>query len=221
MKLMMRATLPWFSFGLLVIGAGAFFGMHTDRWRSTADLDQAVSRLDLVPATLGDWQGKEMPFDAEDLKRAGIMGHASYQYRNIVTGQRVSLLIVCGRFGPISVHTPDICYAAAGFRSVGDAPSRKTIPLRDGQAQSVWAMKFNVPATSVSQTSQVEVSWVWNGGKGWVAPENSRWTFSGYPVLYKLYVVRDIAASGTDAKNDASVSFLQAFLPRLEEILSR
>jgi hypothetical protein len=218
---MMRATLPLFSFGLLVLGAGAFFGMHTDRWRTSADLDKAVSRLDGVPATLGDWQGKELPFDAEDMKRAGIMGHSSYQYRNIVTGQRVSLLIVCGRFGPISVHTPDICYAAAGFKSVGGEPSRKTIPLNDGREMSVWALKFNAPATSVSQSSQVEVSWAWNGGKGWVAPENSRWTFSGYPVLYKLYVVRDVSASAAESKSDASVTFLQTFLPRLEEVLSR
>jgi|SRR5579864_1414367 len=217
---MLRTYLPLLAFALLVLSAGTLFGLHSGRWRSSADLDEAVSRLNEVPATLGDWHGEARPFDAEDLKRSGIKGHSSYQYRNTLTGERVSLLIVCGPFGPISVHTPDICYDAAGYKAAS-AQNPKSITLDKGRTVSVWAQRFNAPTTSASQSPQIEVNWVWNGGKGWMAPENSRWTFSGYPFLYKLYVVRDVSGSTADQKKDPTVSFLQVFLPELERILSR
>jgi hypothetical protein len=213
---MIRANLPLIAFAVLVLAAGTILGLHSGRWGSSANLDEAVGRLNTVPANLGDWRGEEAPFDADDLRRNGIRGHASYRYRNMISGERVSMLIVCGRFGPISVHTPDVCYDKAGYQRVGEE-KQKTITLGHGRTVSVRALRFNAPTTSAFHSSQIEVCWSWNGGKGWVAPENSRWTFAGYPVLYKLYVVRDISGSA----KDPSVSFLQTFLPELEKIFSR
>ena len=211
---MIRKSLPLLVFAARVLAAGTLHGLHSNRWQSSADLDKAVGRLDAVPESLGDWRGEKQEFDVEDLKRAGIKGHVAYRYRNVVTGERVSLLIVCGRFGPISVHTPDICYGGAGYEALG-AQFRKPI----AGALSVWAMQFKAPPTMSS--SQIEVNWAWNGGKGWVAPDNSRWAFAGYPTLYKLYVVRDLPTVAPEQKKDPMVPFLQTFLPELEKILSR
>jgi hypothetical protein len=215
---MMRKALPLVAFGVVLLAAGVLHGLHTDRWRTTADLDDAVRRLDAVPQDLGDWHGEKQVFDADDLRRAGIRGHSGYRYRNAATGERISLLIVCGRFGPISVHTPDICYGAAGYTAIGDRVQKK-ISVGSDRTQSVWALQFKAPPTS--SAAPIEVNWVWNGGKGWVAPENSRWAFSGYPVLYKLYVVRELPVKAATQQSDPSASFLQTFLPELEKVLAR
>ena len=201
----------------MVLAAGVVQGVRTDRWRASSDLDAAVKRLDAVPATLGDWHGEKQTYDVQDLTRAGIKGHVSYRYRNVVTGDRVSMLIVCGRSGPISVHTPDICYGSAGFVAVGDK-LQKEIPIDQDRTLQVWALRFKAPSTLAS--APLEVNWAWNGGKGWIAPQTSRWTFSGYPVLYKLYAVRE-TSSLADQKRDPTVSFLQTFLPELEKLLAQ
>src|SRR5260370_19693220 len=114
---MIRTNLPIVLFAAMTLGAGVYHGLRTDRWRTSSELQNAIGRLDGVPSSLGDWHGEAEPLDAEDLKRAGIKGHISYRFRNVVTGEKVSMLIVCGRSGPIAVHTPEICYGGAGFEA--------------------------------------------------------------------------------------------------------
>jgi Protein of unknown function (DUF3485) len=223
---MTRAGLPLVVFGVLVLAAGALHGSFTGRWHTSAELENAVARLDSVPLQIGAWKCDERQMlDEADLRRGGIKGHFSGRYKNKLTGEAVSLLIVCGRPGPISVHTPDVCYGGAGYRAV-EAQKQKDLSFKGGGSLSVWAIPFKAPAALSS--SNIEVSWVWNGGDGWKAPTNPRWTFASYPALYKLYVVRDLPALASEKKkdakekkeNDASKSFLQTFLPELETVLA-
>jgi len=215
----MRSSLPLISFAALVLAAGVIHGVRTYRWHPSADLETAAARLDKVPAEFGDWRGEIVPLDDNDLGRSGIRGHSSFRYHNLVTGEKVSLLIVCGRSGRISVHTPDVCYATAGYKAAGDKYP-KTIKVERNRTESIWAQRFKAPTTSEFHSSEIEVNWAWSAGKDWVAPENPRWALSGAPILYKLYVVRDVYESAADQKKDPSVSFLQTFLPELEKILS-
>jgi hypothetical protein len=215
---MTRSALPIVAFVALMIAAGVVQGLNTERWQASAAVAEACRKLDKVPLALGDWRGENFPLEEEDLKRAGIKGHVSYRYENLRTGDKVSLLIVCGRVGPISVHTPDVCYGAAGYSAVGERYA-KEVPVADGRTLNVWSLRFRAPSTVSSK--QIEVNWVWNNGKNWIAAEVSRLTFAGSPALYKMYVVRDLPALAADRKNDPSKSFLQTFLPELEKILAR
>jgi hypothetical protein len=215
---MTRNALPIVVFAALVIGAGVVQGLQSDRWRRSSDVDQAVQRLQKVPTSLGDWQGEPQAIEEEDLRRAGIQGHAYYRYRNAVTGDVVNMLIVCGRPGPISVHTPDVCYSGAGYEATGKQFT-KEVPVEGDRTISVWGLRFKAPTTAGA--SQIEVDWAWNAGNGWVAADVARWKFSGQKALYKLYVVRTLPALAADKKKDPSVSFLQTFLPELEKVLAR
>src|SRR5262249_12728181 len=156
----------------------------------SAELAAAVERLRDVPQSLGDWQGSAQTFDEAGLRQSGIKGHAAYKYRNSISHEELSMLIVCGRPGPISVHTPDVCYGGAGYRPSSDR-HKKQVALADGRTVSVWTQRFKLPANMGS--SEIEVCWVWNGGDGWMAPESSRWKFSGCAALYKLYLVRELS----------------------------
>jgi hypothetical protein len=214
---MIRRSLPLVIFTLLVLAAGVAQGLYTNRWRSSVAVENAAQRLDAVPLSLGDWRGEKESLDSEDLKRSGIKGHAMIRYRNAITGRKISLLIVCGRPGPISVHTPDVCYGSAGYEAVGEQ-YRKPVPVGKDRTLSVWALQFKAPRSMAA--SQIEVHWAWNGGDGWVAPPNPRLSMSGYGAIYKMYVVREVSTLPADQKEDPAVSFLQTFLPELEKVLS-
>lgn len=220
---MLRRLLPLISLAAIVVVVGAAHGVYSNRWSTSADLEERIRRLDLVPPVLGRWQAE---VDAQgniidelredDLRRGGIKGHFYGRYKNLDTNELVTLLIVCGRSGPISVHTPDVCYGNTGFTQIGKQ-FRKDIAVAGNDNRSVWALKFKSPSTLAR--SEIEVNWAWNGGHGWMAPDEPRWTFAGYSSLYKLYVVRDVSSLAGAKEQDPSVSFLKVFLPELEKIL--
>jgi hypothetical protein len=213
----MSRLLPGLTFATIILAAGMFHGLRTERWAAADDADEGVPRLDALPAHLGDWHGEPESLDAYDVQQGGIKGYRSYRYRNAVTGDRVSLLLVCGRAGPISVHTPDVCYGGAGFEAVG-GEFRKEVPCRDGRVLTVATMQFKSPPTLTP--SQIEVNWAWNGGRGWVVPQNPRLELARYRTLYKLYVVRDLPLKTAAPARDASIVFMQTFLPALEQLLA-
>ncbi|MFL5339176.1 MAG: exosortase-associated EpsI family protein [Gemmataceae bacterium] len=215
---MVRTNLPIAVFAVMALGAGIWRGGDVNGSGTSAELDAACRRLADVPSALGEWRGELDPLDGEDLRRGSIKGHVSYRFRNVITGERVSMVIVCGRPGPIAVHTPEICYGGAGFEAFGER-YRKEIAVDRDRKFAVWAMRFKPPSTSSG--APIEVNWGWNGGDGWLAPDSARLTLAKYPALYKLYVVRTVPALATEQRNDPSVSFLQTFLPELEKALSR
>src|SRR5205085_5635600 len=112
---------------------GVVHGVYADRWGRSAQLERALAALPRVPAALGDWAGEERPLDPAVLKAGGIEGSVSRRYHNPRTGETVAVLIVCGRGGPISVHTPDVCYEGAGYRQL--APERHK-ELADGEGRA-------------------------------------------------------------------------------------
>ena len=122
------------------------------------------------------------------------------------------MLLVCGKGGPISVHTPDVCYAGAGYRQT--APQAR---LTAGES-ALWAAPFEKPDVLTPQ--RLTVVWAWShDGKEWVAPDNPRSVCAWQPALYKLYVVHTLPPAATGA--DAVVQdFVTDFLPPLRAALS-
>src|SRR5262249_35384861 len=214
---MTRMPLPALAFGVLTLVAGLVHGYRTDRWRESAELDAAIQRLDDVPASFGEWKGEPQQFDVETLRHAGIKGHKGFRYRNAVTGQAVSMLLVCGRSGPISVHTPDVCYGGAGYVAMGR--EKKLSVSTNNRECAISSLEFKPPATA--GRGNIEVCWAWNGGDGWVSPDNPRLVLSRHAVVYKLYVVRDVRQATAQGTTEPSVVFLKSFLPELERLLAR
>src|SRR4051812_14378566 len=116
----MQRTLPILISTAIVLLGGSVRGVWTHRWASDPDLEMASTRLDRVPMTIGDWTGQSVEYNEKDFSRAGIEGGLLRRYVNRRNGDAVTLLIVCGRPGPISVHTPEVCYPAAGYVVLGD-----------------------------------------------------------------------------------------------------
>lgn len=206
---MSRAIGPLLLCVVVAVSAGIVHGLQTDRWRPSPQLERAVGRLASVPETTGGWQSEDVPYDANGMARAGIKGCLSRSFRNPATRETVSVLLVCGRGGPISVHTPDICYVGAGYSQLTNAKAKEV--EAEGLKGEFQVARFGKPGVV---PTQLEIYWAWSrDGRSWEAPDNPRLSFARSPALYKLYVVRQFVAGSRDESADSCHEFLRQALP--------
>ena len=82
-----------------------------------------------LPRTIGTWQadqGSETFLDPDVARVAGASEHIVRDYLDEKTGERASALILYGLGVTVFLHTPDVCYPAAGYQLVQgpDRPHR-------------------------------------------------------------------------------------------------
>jgi Protein of unknown function (DUF3485) len=102
------------AFGLIV-GTGLVNGAWTNRWRPSRELSAMAARLQSVPTTIGDRTATSTVLPANELSMTGAVGYFLRYYRNAKSGVTITALMLCGLLGMISTHTPDVCYAGAGY----------------------------------------------------------------------------------------------------------
>src|SRR5437870_3624228 len=102
------------AFCVLVV-AGLAYGWQTDRWGTSADVQVAAARLETLPMRVGDWEAVIVELPAEQVKAARAAGLTARRYVHRYTRAEIMIMLVCGRPGPVAVHSPDICYQGAGF----------------------------------------------------------------------------------------------------------
>jgi hypothetical protein len=219
---------------LALVGAGIVHGFWTDRWRPSSEVEEAADRLSAVPTSCGDWgpppEGQDVKVKPDQVG-AGVAGCLQRKFVNRVTGQTVVIALVNGRPGPVATHTPEVCYVASGYTVDDKRAVRLGRSDRGGQFWTSVAARTR----GVDQT-KLRLYWAWNGGDGWTASADPRGQFSRfrYPVLHKLYVLRDLsnvppptAAPNTSVvtdhgyplRDEVCESFLEAFLPELDRAL--
>lgn len=213
-----RQHLPLAALAALSLAFGVGYGIETERWHPSPELDQALARLEAVPREVGDWKSTDLPFEPEEFTRAGIKGTVFRRYQNGRSGAVVSVLLVCGRGGPISVHTPDVCYAGAGYRAIGDQEKRVVAAGPGGEAATFKALRFAKPDAVVP--TQLEIYWAWSRGGEFESPDEARFSFGRAPALYKLYVVRECGPNARAAKDNACEEFLRRALPEFRRALA-
>jgi hypothetical protein len=196
---------------MALIACGIVHGFWTDRWQPPVETEQAAARLDAVPLELGEWDGEVIPVKPGD-GGAGVAGCIQRRYVNHKTGAAVTLFLVCGRPGPVSIHTPEVCYGANGYL-VG---SKSRVEM-DEAGDNLW--KTDAVRASASEETRLRLYWAWNGGNGWSASEDARLQFVRYPVLHKLYVVRELNTLGESGANEPCQEFLRVLLPVLQKTL--
>jgi hypothetical protein len=121
----------------------------------------------------------------------------------------VNVMLLCGRPGPISVHTPDVCFRSAGNEEVGEVVRFKLGGESDDQ---FWVRRFRKEG---AVPVHMRVIYGWSTTGNWEAPDNPRVSFASRPVLYKLYLVRELP-KGTEAiEGDPALELLRALRPQL------
>jgi hypothetical protein len=201
---------------VLLVGSGLLQGYLTERWQVSSELVEATARLDAVPLTVGAWQGVPAAVDIQMVARAGLEQCWMRHYTSAITGERITVLLMCGRAGPASVHTPEICYGGAGYQ-ITAAPSRRTVALASGASSAqLWTAQFT--RSDTLEPSDLRIYWSWNATGQWQAPEYPRLAFASRPALYKLYVLRNVRPPA-HLSEDPVLEFMPGFLAQLNETL--
>ena len=112
-----------------LVACGIVHGFWTDRWAPPAETAQAAERLNAIPLELGEWDGETLEVKADEAG-AGVAGCIKRRYVHRKSGTTISLFLVCGRPGPVSIHTPEVCYGASGF--LVNVRDRYESPAGDG-----------------------------------------------------------------------------------------
>jgi hypothetical protein len=207
------------SVAVFILAEGLLCGRWSGRWDGGKEPQTAEELSGRLPLTFGDWQGEPQPLDSAVIERAGFKGYILRRYANQKTGANVSVLLAWGRAGPLSVHTPEVCYGGAGFE-MSTAPTRFALTPVEGSGPAEFS-KANFTRPDSVSSERLRVLWAWNKEGTWQTSEDSRWSFAGTPVLYKLYV--DQAYWPQNEATDATgcVEFLRDFLPVCDKALAQ
>jgi hypothetical protein len=192
-------------------------GLWTERWLASPQLKQACERLQGVPLTVGDWDGMDVPINPKDLEQAHVDGYLSRKYTNRRDGAEVMITLLCGRPGPLSLHTPDVCFRSAGFEPLA-APVKQKVRA-DGGSVSADVMTALFQKDEPTRRADLRVYWCWSATGSWEAPDDPRVVYGARPALYKMYVQYQATAPGDLGEEDPAVRFLGSFLPQLQSSL--
>ena len=184
-------------------------GAIRHRWGVSQKMETLAAALEDVPRTFGDWElREEQEIDPEVSKMLECAGHCHRVYLNRTTGAVVNVAVLLGPAGPISVHTPAICYRGSDYKQLG------VQPIEVGE-DKLSVLSLQSPDVT---SNRLHVSYAWRRPTGnWATAKSPRFTFAFYPYLYKIQT----AAPGgvlEDGSEDLSTTrdFLSAFLPALE-----
>jgi hypothetical protein len=204
-----RIFSPWILVMLLTAGAGAMAGKFNNRWGQPVDLIAAGERLDQVRQNFGDWEMlQEFEFDADVAQMLQCSGHLHRAYRHKPTGDVVNMFVIVGPPGPISVHTPEICYSSRDYDII--APRER---LSVGDGQTFWGLSMR---GNDLMANAMHIAYAWSAGQNWQAAEQPRFTFGGQPLLYKLQLSSRTADNLPESAEKTSERFLKEFLPVIQ-----
>jgi hypothetical protein len=206
--------LPAYAAIVLVIVSGIVHGFWTDRWTVSAAPTEAAARLEKLPLSVGDWQGR--PLKGGPKSNEAITGELYRLYVNRKTGSEVTVLIFSGLPGPVSIHTPDWCYGAAGYKV--ESPNRHRQAAQGATpAAEFWTADLH--KTRATEQLHQRIFWSWTTHGTWQAPDEPRLAFVREPVLFKMYLVRPLHSPGEPLEGDPCLDLLRALLPQLQQNL--
>ena len=192
----------------VLIGSGVVHGLWTDRWSEQSDLSGAAARLEQLPTTIGEWHGT--PLEMEKDSNTGLVGLLARRYVHASSGKVVTILLGCGRSGPVCTHTPEVCYAGSGYEV--EKPQRFHLTSTTAEApREFWTARF-VKERATGKTN-LRIFWSWHGSESWMVADNPRLSFAGEKMLYKMYLIHEMVQPEEPIDSDACVEFMQELLP--------
>ncbi len=207
---------------ILITSGSVVQGLMTHRWIPNTAVVEAVHRLDAVPKNFGDWTSVDLKLSDAELTIGGIAGYIKREFTNQQTGAQVTLLLVAGAPGPISLHSPTVCFSGQGFQvhghESGFAVNVTEANVSDHRHVFHYADFSN---SAVSDPSLIRVYWAWSPDGRWQSPEQPRIAFAGSSALYKLYVSERWLPEVSGSDTGTGKLFLETALPEITQALSQ
>jgi hypothetical protein len=204
---------------LLTLASGYIQGSLSNRWGISNVQRQMGERFTSFPANFGDWEMKKSgKLGSDSLNQLVPYGYFQRDYVNRKSGAAINVLALLGSCGPISVHTPEVCFASRDHQQLGER--LKLAIGRDGK-NSIWKTTFRLSGVDAQV---LNIYYGWSAGEAWVAAENPRFSFSTRQFLYKVQITNSAVENGSadnDPANDPALQFMEDFIPALQKHMNR
>jgi hypothetical protein len=195
----------------LTTTAAALHGRLSNRWSPAPSNAAALEFLTRLPRTLGEWQlSEDQPLTAAAVEILQCAGYVNRIYTHRRTGDWVTVTLLAGPSGPMTVHTPEICMTTRDFVSLGE-PDRVEFTTGNSTAR-FYRSAFR--STTPGQPS-VEVFYGWSEQGRWDAPDAPRFAYGGAPILLKLQVASTFSPDVASGNDGLAGRFLQELLAEL------
>jgi Protein of unknown function (DUF3485) len=216
-RALMSRTLPYIVAMALILGSGLVAGVRANRWRDQTALTNASARLDQLPLKFGDWEGEPGELPARIIEQSEVSGYLLRRYHNRRTNADVSIFLGCGRPGPVSVHSPEVCYVGGGYEIFGEPRRFPVSAISEGADGAFVVTDFRNPPSQIG--GYLRIFWGLTTAGEWDVPQSPRLAFATAPVLFKLYVYRSLANPAEEVESDPCIALIRELLPELNKSL--
>jgi hypothetical protein len=127
----------------------------------------------------------------------------------------VSVTILLGQPGRISVHTPEICMGSQNYQIQGER-QKMALPGPAGAVDAFWALDYK---TNDLRGDLLRVYYGWSTGDHWLALKDARFWSAGKPYLYNIQLSGLLPPGADSQSDDPCHKFLKDFVPAARECL--
>lgn len=224
----MKTILPITVGSLIAVVSGWQHGLLIDRWGPPSHVVEVADQLENLQLEVPGWTSKALEgIDDRTRKLAGAEGYFSRQYLQERSGIAVQVTILCGRPGPISLHSPEYCFTLAGMKQLGSASEASLFETSPESSKDFWMADYRPPDSKSSP--DIRTFWSWSDdGVNWTIPENPRFEFASVPYLYRIYFtmpkqVFEATVSDEEIESKNAIiakEFMEEFLTRCSEAIA-
>jgi hypothetical protein len=204
----------------LTIAVGILQGSLSNRWGASDSQRQSGLKLESFPKKFADWQmEKAEELDQNSLDQLQPYGYLQRVYKNRKNDALVSVTVLLGPNGRISVHTPEVCFAGRNHEQIGERVKIR-IPDKEGK-DSIWKTSFRLQGVDAKQKN---IYYGWSSGSHWDAADNPRISYATKPLLYKIQLSNDVSVESSKQaipSADPAIQFLTDFFPVLQDYLEK
>jgi hypothetical protein len=204
---------------IAMTGVSSAITWHWNGWFGPrVDTDLIAARVEGLPAEVGNWKSApndHSTFDDEVIRMLDCKGYISRTYRHEQTGEVVQVAVLYGAAGPMSAHTPEVCYSTRDYQmTVRPTPTKVEYDQSEGE---FMRMQLRSPQLS---SDNLAIYYAWSDGKtAWRSPRQPRFAFGGQGYLHKIQLACNVSDSSGQEHNDAGKAFLREFLPVVDQQL--
>lgn len=210
----------WIWMGLacaLLLSSGAVRFWEDRRFRSLqAQTVNPLFPLKSLDEAVGRWEAKESRESVLDPEIARVAGSSDSLIRTYVdkkTGVAVVVLILYGRAGPVTAHTPEVCYSSQGY----DQLEKFDLDLPGTNQGTIRLRSLLFTKKGGQEGAQQEVFYAFRSEGRWSPDVEGRWkTLETNPPVFKIMIQRRLAERERRNVNNPCIQFLAEMLPALE-----
>ena len=145
----------------LTLASGAIQGHIRNRWGPSQSMLEAARKLQGVPQVFGGpqknrWQMTSAePMEPLAVAMLECAGHIHRVYQNRRTNEIVAVFVIVGPAGPISAHTPEICFDAQNYTR---RDNRQQVAIASARSRTTTFRRFRSRPRTCRRTCSASIT---------------------------------------------------------------